>query len=87
MQTARGKSSVVEGSSDPLTTARLLAVLLGRPMTAPDLRRWVRDNDAADVVDELLAAGAVCRTGRGGLALDCRRQGAALSALAHDLRL
>lgn len=87
METVLSTSAVLSGAADPLTKARLLAALLGRPMSAPDLHRWVRDNDGAEAVDELLHAGSVRRHAGGGLALDTRRRGSALSALARDLQL
>lgn len=87
MKTVPGTSAVLSGAADPLTKARLLAALLGRPMSGPDLDRWVRDNDGVDAVDELLVAGSVRRTAGGGLSLDGYRRGSALSALARDLQL
>lgn len=87
METVLGTSAVLTGSSDPLTKARLLAALLGGPMSGADLRRWVHDNDASAAVDELLAGGSVRPTAGGGLALEVRRHGSALSALARDLQL
>lgn len=87
METVLGTSAVLTGTADPLTKARLLAALIGRPMSRPDLDRWVRDNAAAEALDELLHAGSVRWDGGGGLALDTRRRGSALSALARDLQL
>lgn len=86
METVLETSAVLTGSADPLTKARLLAALIVRPMSTPDLERWVRENDAASALDELLHAGSVRRES-GGLALDSRRHGSALSALARDLQL
>jgi hypothetical protein len=82
-----GTSPVHEATPDPLTKARLLAAVLARPMSGPELDRWVQRNDAAEAVDALLAAGSVRRTAGGGLALDRRRRTAALSALARDLQV
>jgi hypothetical protein len=82
-----GTSPSVEAAADPLTKARLLAALLARPMSGPEVDRWVRRNDAAGAVDALLATGSVRRTPGGGLALDRRRRTAALGALARDLQV
>lgn len=87
METVLGTSAVLAGTADPLTKARLLAALLGRPMSRPDLDRWVQDNAAAEALDELLLAGSVRWDAGGGLALDTRRRSSALSALARDLQL
>jgi hypothetical protein len=87
METVLATSAVLAGTADPLTKARLLAALLGRPMSRPDLDRWVQENDADDALDELLHAGSVRRDAGGGLALDTRRRGSAFTALARDLQL
>ncbi len=87
METDLGTSAVLAGTADPLTKARLLAALLGRPMSRADLDRWVRENTAAEALDELLHAGSVRWAGDGSLALDARRRGSALSALARDLQV
>jgi hypothetical protein len=78
---------VLDGVADPLTKARLLAALLGRPMSGPELDRRSADDGVAAAVDELLLAGSVRRTRDGGLALDDRRRSAALDGLARDLRV
>jgi hypothetical protein len=87
MPTALTPHPLLAGAADPVTKARLLAALLPHPMTALDLDRWVRRNDAADALDELLAAGSVRRTTTGGLALIPGRQRTALAGLQRDLQL
>lgn len=87
MDTLHGASAVRTGTADPYTKARLLAALLGRPMSETDLQRWVQEHDGADAVDEMLVAGSVRRTAGGGLALDTRRRLSAFSALRRDLQL
>lgn len=86
MPTQSRPTAVRDGATDPLTTARLLAALLGRPLSGPELARRCADDAVAVAVDELLRSGSVRRTRDGGLALDGGRRSAALDALAHDLR-
>jgi hypothetical protein len=76
---------VLGGTTDPLTKARLLAAVLGRPMSGAELDRRARVDGVADAVDELVLAGSVRRTPDGGIELDPRRRTAALDALARDL--
>jgi hypothetical protein len=80
-------TAVLDGATDPLTKARLLAALLGRPMSGAELERRSADDGLAAAVDELLLSGSVRRTRDGGLALDGGRRSAALDALARDLRV
>lgn|GEM_PF-2499828 len=80
-------SAVLEGAADPLTKARVLAALLGGPLSWDDLARRVTGDGVADALDELLAGGSVRRTAGGGLALQDGRRAAALDALARDLRV
>ncbi|HYQ77363.1 hypothetical protein [Cellulomonas sp.] len=85
MPTQSRPGAALDGATDPLTKARMLAVLLGRPMSAAELARRCADEGVAAAVDELLLAGSVRRTRDGGLALEDRRHSVALGALARDL--
>lgn len=87
MPTQSRPTAVLDGATDPLTKARLLAALLGRPLSGAELERRCADDTVAAAVDELLLSGSVRRTRDGGLALDGGRRTAALDALAHDLRV
>ncbi|MCG7286712.1 hypothetical protein MHY85_12110 [Cellulomonas sp. ACRRI] len=85
MPTQSRPAAVLDGTTDPLTKARLLAAVLGRPMSGAELDRRTRTAGVADAVDELVLSGSVRRTPDGGLELDPRRRTAALDALARDL--
>lgn len=87
MPTPSRTTAVLDGAVDPLTKARLLAALLGRPMSGPELDRRCRTDGVAAAVSELVLAGSARRTRDGGLELDPGRRSAALDALARDLRV
>lgn len=72
---------------DPLAKARLLAAMLSRPLSGPELTRRSAEPGVPEAVDALVLAGSARRTSDGGLALDGPRRSAALDALARDLRL
>jgi hypothetical protein len=73
--------------ADPLAKARLLAAMLTRPLSGPELDRRCGEPGVPEAVDELVLSGSARRTADGGLALDGPRRSAALDALARDLRL
>ncbi|GIG35005.1 hypothetical protein [Cellulomonas pakistanensis] len=73
--------------ADPLPRARLLAAMLGRPLTGAELERRGAEDGVPEAVEALVLSGAARRTPDGGLALDRRRRSDALDALARDLRV
>lgn len=87
MPTQPRPTAVLDGATDPLTKARLLAALLGRPLSGSELDRRADADGVRAAADELVLSGSVRRTPDGGLELDPRRRSAALDALARDLRV
>lgn len=92
METDQDVRTLLRGSgtrpaADPLARARLLAAMLSRPLSGPELARRLGEPGVPEAVDDLVLAGSARRTADGGLALDGPRRSAALGALARDLGL
>jgi hypothetical protein len=73
------------GPGDLVTRYRLLARLLGGPLSGAEAERWIRKHEAEEAVVWLQAAGRLRRIADDGLALQPDRLATAMDAMTRDL--